>query len=52
MKRYKIILAVIAVLLLATWYAFRPERLFLKQWVDEALPTAQAANSPGTEGKS
>jgi hypothetical protein len=27
MKRYKIILPVIAVLLLATWYAFRPNSL-------------------------
>ena len=52
MKRYKIILPVIAVLLLATWYAFRPERLFVKQRVHEELPTAQAANSPGTKGKS
>jgi hypothetical protein len=46
MKRYKIILPVIAVLLLATRYAFRPERLFVKQRVHEELPTAQAANSP------
>jgi hypothetical protein len=47
MQRYKIILPVIAVVLLVSWYAFRPERLFVNQRVHEELPTAQAANSPG-----
>jgi len=46
MKRYKIILPVIAVLLVAAWYTFRPERLFVNQRVHEELPTAQAANLP------
>ncbi|EEF62452.1 hypothetical protein [Pedosphaera parvula] len=46
LKRYKIILLVIAVLLAAAWYAFRPERLFIKQRVHEELPTTQAVNSP------
>lgn len=48
MKRYKIFVPVIAVLLVAAWYAFRPERLFMfiKQRVHEELPTAQAVNSP------
>ena len=46
MKRYKIIVPVIAVLLVAAWYAFRPERLFIKQRVHEELPTALAVNSP------
>ena len=45
-RRYKIIVPVIAVLLVAAWYAFRPERLFIKQRVHEELPTAQAVNSP------
>src|SRR4051794_35307158 len=44
MKRYKIILPVIAVLLAAG--AFHPERLFIKQRVHEELPPAQAVNSP------
>lgn len=47
MRRYKIILPVIAVVLLLAWYAFRPERLFVNQRVHEELPTAQTANSPG-----
>ena len=46
MQKYRIILSVIAVVLLMAWYAFRPERLFVNQWVHEELPTAQAANSP------
>jgi hypothetical protein len=46
MKRYKIIVPVIAVLLVAVWFAFRPERLFVNQRVHEELPTAQAANLP------
>ena len=46
MKKYRIILPVIAIVLLLTWYAFRPERLFVNQRVHEELPTAQAANSP------
>ena len=46
MKKYRIILPVIAIVLLVAWYAFRPERLFVNQRVHEELPTAQAANSP------
>jgi Electron transfer DM13 len=46
MKKYRIILPVIAVVLLVAWYAFRPERLFVNQRVHEELPTAQTANSP------
>lgn len=46
MQKYEIILPVIAVVLLVSWYAFRPERLFVNQRVHEELPTAQAANSP------
>jgi hypothetical protein len=45
MKKYKIILPMVAVVLLVAWYAFRPERLFVNQRVHEELPAAQAANS-------
>ena len=45
MKKYRIILPVVAVVLLVAWYAFRPERLFVNQQVHEELATAQAANS-------
>jgi hypothetical protein len=39
-------LVVLLVVLVAgtAWYAFRPERLFINQKVDEQFPTASAAN--------
>ncbi|GJG86718.1 hypothetical protein tb265_18990 [Gemmatimonadetes bacterium T265] len=40
--RYSL-LAGLAVVLFAAWYAFRPERLFTNHTVDEAAPTAGAA---------
>ncbi|HEV3469147.1 MAG TPA: DM13 domain-containing protein [Pyrinomonadaceae bacterium] len=42
------IAALAAVLLLgaAAWYAFRPERLFVNQTVNEQFPVAQAAAQP------
>jgi hypothetical protein len=45
MSSRKILVA--AVLLIAgagAWYAFRPERLFINQKVNEQFPTASAAN--------
>ena len=33
----------------AAWYAFRPERLFINQKVNEKFPTASAANSATTK---
>jgi hypothetical protein len=36
MRKRRIALSVVAVVLVAGWYAFRPERLFLDQRVDEA----------------
>jgi len=44
MKKALIIVAVMAALG-AAWYAFRPERLFVNQTVDEALPTSAMASS-------
>lgn len=46
MRRYKSILSVIAVLPLATWYAFGPEGLYVTQPIHEEQPAAEAANSP------
>ena len=43
MKKWKIAIPALVVALLIGWYAFRPERLFLNQRVNEGLPTAQAA---------
>ena len=33
----------------AAWYAFRPERLFINQKVNEKFPTASAANNATTK---
>jgi hypothetical protein len=35
---------VLLVVLVGAWYAFRPERLFINQKVNEQFPTASAAN--------
>jgi hypothetical protein len=43
MKNWKIAIPVCVVALIALWYAFRPERLVVNQRVNEAMPTAQAA---------
>ncbi len=42
----KVIAGVVALIALAgAWYAFRPERLFINQKVNEGFPTAQASSS-------
>src|SRR5215471_16413732 len=46
-KRKLLILAAVVVDGIA-WYAFRPERLFINQRVNESLPTASAATAPQT----
>ena len=44
MKRWtKVAIPVVAVVVLAAWYAFRPERLFVNRHVDEAMPAASGA---------
>ena len=42
-KKLVVILAVVCVLGAGAWYAFRPERLFINQRVNEQFPTASAA---------
>lgn len=44
-NRLKVIFLVLVIVGLAGWYAFRPERLFINQKVNEQLPTAAAAAS-------
>jgi len=44
-NKWKLILPVLAIALIAGWYAFRPERLFVNERVDEAFPAA-AQTSP------
>ena len=47
MKKWiKVAIPIAAVVLVLAWYAFRPERLFVNQHVDEAMPTAQAGSAP------
>ena len=50
-KRLKIVLLVLIVAGFAAWYAFRPERLFINQKVNEQFPTASAANSQLAAGQ-
>jgi electron transfer DM13 len=40
----KIAIPVAAVVILAAWYAFRPERLVVNRQVDEAMPATQASS--------
>ena len=43
MKKWmKIAIPVVVVVIIAAWYAFRPERLVVNRQVDEAMPSAQA----------
>jgi Electron transfer DM13 len=41
MNKRNIVLSVLAIALFAAWYAFRPERLFINQTVDEGFPAAE-----------
>jgi electron transfer DM13 len=43
-KKLTIALIVVVVVGAGAWYAFRPERLFINQRVNEQFPTASAAN--------
>ncbi len=44
-SRKLIVAVVVLVAFVAAWYAFRPERLFINQKVNEEFPTASAANT-------
>lgn len=44
MSRKLVVLVVLLIAVAGTWYAFRPERLFINQKVNEQFPTASAAN--------
>jgi len=47
MKKWtKFAIPMAAIVAVAAWYAFRPERLVVNRRVDEALPTAQGGASP------
>ncbi len=50
MSSRKVIVAVLVLVVVAgAWYAFRPERLFINQKVNEQFPTASAANMPAKQ---
>ena len=46
MKKWKLVIPIVAVAAFLAWYAFRPERLVINRRVDEAMPTAQGSSSP------
>jgi len=50
-NRLKVTLLVLVVAGLGAWYAFRPERLFINQKVNEQFPTASAASSQLASGQ-
>jgi hypothetical protein len=43
--KWKLALPVLAMVLFAAWYAFRPERLFINHRVNESFPAGEAAAS-------
>ena len=46
MSLRKLIVVIAIVGAVGAWYAFRPERVFINQSVNEQFPTAAAANQP------
>jgi Electron transfer DM13 len=51
MSRKIPVVLVVAVVGIVAWYAFRPERLFINQTVNEQFPTASAANNKLASGQ-
>ena len=50
-NRFKVTLLALIVAGVAGWYAFRPERLFINQKVNEQFPTASAASDKLASGQ-
>ena len=50
-NRLKVTAFVLLIVVGAAWYAFRPERLFIDQKVNEQFPTAVAANNQLAAGQ-
>jgi hypothetical protein len=42
----KVAIPIAAVAIFAAWYAFRPERLLINRYVDEAMPTVEGGSPP------
>lgn len=51
MSRRMLVVLAVAIAGLAAWYAFRPERLFINQTVNEQFPTASAASNKLASGE-
>ena len=51
MSKKLVLLVVLVVVGSGAWYAFRPERLFINQKVNEQFPTASAASNKLATGK-
>lgn len=49
--RLKVALVVVIVAGAGAWYAFRPERLFINQTINEQFPTASAASNQLASGQ-
>jgi hypothetical protein len=50
-KKFKVAVVVLIVAGFGIWYAFRPERLFINQRVNEQFPTASAASNQLASGQ-
>ena len=51
MSRRMLVVLALAIAAVGAWYAFRPERLFINQKVNEQFPTAAAASSKLASGE-
>jgi hypothetical protein len=50
-KKLAVVFAVLVIVAIGAWYAFRPERLFINQRVNEQSPTASAASNKVAMGQ-
>src|SRR6185295_4195510 len=50
-NRLKVTLLAVIIVAAGAWYAFRPERLFINQKVNEQFPTASAASNKLASGQ-
>src|SRR5437762_4142023 len=50
-SKFLVVLAVVLIVAAGAWYAFRPERLFFNQRVNEQVPTASAASNKLASGQ-
>lgn len=51
MSRKTAVFLAVAIIGIVAWYAFRPERLFINQTVNEQFPTASAASNKVASGQ-